>query len=71
MNPVYTFKCGNRQPNGAPDPHYHDRPGSADEAPPERVTCPTCGKTAARYYSKAPTIEYRGSGWTGAGRERR
>ena len=70
MNPVYTYKCGNRTRHGTPDPHYHDRPGTPGEAPPERVTCPVCGKDALRV-RRPPLVLYRGDGWTGAGRERR
>lgn len=61
-NPVYTYKCA----GDAHGPHYHDRPGSINETPPERVTCPVCGRAAGRYYGSPPTAIYKGTGWTGA-----
>lgn len=58
MNPIFTYKC--------PAGHFHDRPGKLGEAPPERVTCNQCAKTAGRYYGRPPAVKYTGTGWTGA-----
>jgi len=61
-NPVYTFYCEECS-------KHHTVPGKVGEAPPLRVTCSSCYGECYRVYV-APSISYRGTGWTGAQKER-
>ena len=63
MNPVYSYRCRKCD-------KLHDIRGTVGDTPPQDTHCPNCGGVCIRVY-RAPGVQYRGNGWTGAQGNRR